>query len=184
MQKLLEQGIEFFAGGPKLTAQDIKKIELMIEAPLPDQYRNYLLHANGGTLDKHMCKGFDDGYCSKVYWPKGNNIFPDEEYRMLNNFLEYNENPKYESETLYYNFMTWKEYLPQETLPIGRGPGGNYFLIGYGKKNVGKIYYWCIVSVNIMEHDDDTCAIAYDGFIADSFVEFIQTMVPCNMIDW
>jgi hypothetical protein len=82
-QTLLDAGIEFYANefyadSPELTAQDIGKIEMMIEAPLPDQYRNYLLHSNGGSLDKHITD-YDDDYCFTIHWPKENNLTPNEE---------------------------------------------------------------------------------------------------------
>ncbi|WP_178139298.1 SMI1/KNR4 family protein [Desulfovibrio litoralis] len=181
---LLDGGIEFrLEDTPTLTPFDIVKIEKMIQAPLPEQYRDYLLHANGRNVNKHMTE-CDDSYCFKVFWPTNNGVFPDEEYRLFNNFFSYDEHAEFPTETLQYNLETWKEHLPKETLPIGRGPGGNYILIGFGEENKGKIYYWCIKSVNIMEQDDDTVAKAYLGFIANSFVEFIDGFVLCDTVDY
>ena len=160
-QTLLKNGIEFSSLGPKVTLQDISEIEQMIQSPLPEQYRDYLLHFNGGRLSK--IKGEKIDYpCSKVYWSK--EIETDAEYVILRDFF-CTVCPECTAGTLRYNFETWKEHLPEYTLPFGRGPGTGYFLIGYGAENRGKIYYWC--------YYQRIC-----GFIADSFVELIQGIFP------
>ena len=165
-QTLLKNGIEFSARGPKVTLQDIAEIEQMIQAPLPEQYRDYLLHANGGVLYKLKNEKIDYP-CSKVYWPK--EIKTDAEYVILSDFLS-TVHPEFKTKTLRYSFETWKEHLPEYTLPFGHNPGTGYFLIGYGAENRGKIYYWC--------YYQRIC-----GFIADSFIELIQGIVPHTAID-
>jgi hypothetical protein len=67
-------------------------------------------------------------------------------------------------------------------MPIGQNFGEYFFLIGYGKKNAGKIYCW-IPTLDIVKQNEDTDIMEDCGFIANSFVEFIQSMVPCNLDD-
>jgi hypothetical protein len=145
----------------------------MIQAPLPKQYRDYLLHANGGEINCHFTSNDIDGYAILVHWPKGNGIFDDEEYDIVQYFFDIERIMEY--------YKSWKQSLPEKTLVIGTNPGTTFYLIGFGRENKGKIYAWNIEYTNMME-DPDTAGYAVTGFIADSFVEFLLSLQNIDVI--
>lgn len=163
----------------KLAPDDIAAIERMINAKLPVEYRDYLSHSNGGLIVHPKEQHSNDGCMFLVHWPKANGVFPDTEFAAFNNFFEFSKNAD-NTEGLIYNYKLRQEFLPENTLPIGRDPGNNLILLGFGKKNFGKITYWRIVQVPLEKSfdygEEEIGSIAYEGQVADSFVEFIVKM--------
>ncbi len=166
-QDLLDKGIEFPSEDPPLTPQDIADLESLIQAPLPEDYRDYLLHANGGEIDLHFTKLNIYGYYTTAHWPKDNGIFEEEEVAHVQYFFALEKVVRY--------YKNWKDKLPADTLVIGTDPGGDFYLMGIGPQNRGKIYIWCFVMANRME-EPDLMARAYLGFIADNFVELVLSL--------
>ena len=170
---VLDKGITFDSPHPPLTPQDIAKLETLIQDPLPDQYRDFLLHSNGGKINCHMTPKDIDGYATLIHWPKDNGMFPDEEYAIAQYLHNMQDIIDY--------YQSWKHSLPEHTLVIGTDPGTTFYLIGFGPENKGKIYAWYIVGTNRME-DPDTAGYAYTGFIADSFVEFLTSLQSPELV--
>jgi hypothetical protein len=172
---ILEKGITFIPKGNPLSPHDIAYWETMINATFPEQYRDYLLHANGGEVriaKEH--KSTRDAYAFNIRWPEG--LLGKTPSSILGNFFiiqEIEDNLNlYFTITFSYNYNAWKEVLPPDTFPIANTPGGNYILIGLKGENRGKIYYWMLEAANAME-EPDVAAYAYLGWVADSFVEFV-----------
>jgi hypothetical protein len=170
---LLEKGIVFIAEGKPISPLDIAHWERIINAPFPEQYRDYLLHANGGRLKITENHKWTSHYGFDIRWPEGL------EGKMPNSLLDYFFMLQEEEEdaegftiTFSYNYNAWKEVLPPDTFPIANDPGGNYILIGLKGENKGKIYFWMLEAANAMEAPD-VAAYAYLGWVADSFVEFV-----------
>lgn len=179
---LLAGRYKFWARGPKLAPQDVASLERMINAPLPGEYRDYLLHANGGIFVNEAVE--DDGYFVTVHWPKGNGIFPDEDDVLFGHFFWIDDSltiadVEY-SETISYNYEIRKDFLPENTLPIAGDPGGGLFLIDFGKEKSGEVTYWRALHVNQLSlaENDHTLARAFQGQVADSFSNFVLSMRP------
>jgi hypothetical protein len=179
---LLAKGVTFIPyeppyPSPVLHPQDIARWETIINAPFPKQYRDYLLHCNGGEVrispeHRHTV----DVYQFDIQWPHGlTGKTPDS---LLGYFYMIQEIPEHEPHftmTFDYNYNTWKEVLPPDTFPIANDPCGSQILIGLKGDKKGKIYFWMREFVNAMENPD-IAALAYTGWIAASFVEFILSL--------
>lgn len=179
---LLKKGITFIpfappSASPPLTPHDIGKWEQIINAPFPEQYRDYLLHCNGGGMRVIPEHKFEtESYCFTIKWPEG--VQDKTPNSLLGKFFMIQEIPTGEKKftlTFDYNYNAWKEVLPPDTFPIATDPGGNYILIGLKGENKGKIYFWALESANPMD-TPEIAAYAYTGWIADSFVEFILSL--------
>lgn len=181
-KELLDAGIDFKPLGSPVTPQDIATLETELNAKLPDQYRDYLLHANGGKLEKHMTDD-DNGYYFTIIWPEAiSHLFPDGDDNMFAFFLALdNEQPSNEPDvtTLRYGMVTWP-FRPKGTLHIANTAGGpDYILLGIGEHNYGKIILWRLVRTNRVE-SPDVAAVAYETVLADSFVDFILSLKPVS----
>ncbi len=171
---LLKKGFKFTSERQKLQAHDIQDIELLINAKLPEQYRDYLLYTDGGAvINENLPKSYR-GYATKIHWPKNNGIFPDEEYDDVM-YL-------HSKEKIFFFYHNYKHDLPENTIVIGTDPGLTCYLIGVGKENSGKIYAWRIVPLNVYE-TGGVAGKSYLGFIANSFVEWILSLEDISGID-
>ena len=173
-QDVLDKGITFSSDNRKLEPHDIADLETLIQAKLPTPYVDYLLHANGGEIDCHFTPNDIDGYASVIHWPKGNGMFDDEEYTIVQYLFDIDN-------AIYY-YKEWKPHLPSNTIVIGTNPGTTFYLLGVGPDNYGKIFAWRLVPVNRMEHPD-TAGLAYPGFIADNFIEFLLTLQNIEVME-
>lgn len=172
-QDLLDKGIMFPSENSPLTPQDIANLETLIQAPLPEQYRDYLLHANGGEIEYPALGKNLNGYIATIHWPKDNGIFNDDEYTIV----QYLHNLQ---QILWY-YNEWNESLPPQTLVFATDPVTTFYLIGFGPENKGKIYAWRTVEENDPE-DEETSGYAYEGFMANSFVELILSLQNIDVL--
>ena len=176
-QDLLNKGVTFIPQGPPLAPQDIARWETIINAPFPEQYRDYLLHANGGAMrisPKH--EETYDCYAFNITWPEG--LRGKTPRSLLGVFFSIQDIPTGQEGftlTFDYNYNAWKDVLPPNTFPIATDPGGHYLLIGLKGENRGKIYFWMLDSANPMD-TPEIAAYAYMGWVADSFVEFVLSL--------
>jgi hypothetical protein len=173
---LLQKGVTFPPEGPPLFPQDIARWEQIAGAPFPEQYRDYLLHANGGKVRLDPAHKPDGYYEFTIRWPEDLSGMPTESYFdylfMIKEVEAYGESF---SLTFDYNYRTWEHVLPPGTFPIGCDITSNYLLIGLTGEIRGKIFFWLFESADPRENPD-VAAYAYLGQVADSFTEFILSL--------
>lgn len=80
----------------------------MISAPLSEQYRDYLMHANGGSIEISGLPEALSGYGVLVNYSENNGYLPEEMYSIVQYLFD-----KRVIET--YN-NSWKASLPTDTL--------------------------------------------------------------------
>lgn len=170
---ILEKGITFSSNSAPVSPENLAELETIINGKISEEYRDFLLHTNGGEINCHFTEKDLDGYLTLIHWPKGNGIFNDEEYSIVQYFFDIDRIISYYNE--------WKEFLPEKTFIFAMDPGSTYYLIGFGPENRGKIYAWRIEDADAME-EPDTEGYAYLGFIADSFVEFILSLQDISLL--
>lgn len=129
----------------------LKAIEEMWEFSLPKDYRNFILHYNGGTPQNKMFKfkKLEGGSCLTLFFGLikdfNNNILLKQKYS--------------------------GERVPENCMPISRDVYGNLILLSVKGSDRGKIYFWD------HEREADEGEIPnYSNLtlIADSFEEFIN----------
>lgn len=179
---LLDKGVNFIPfdppyASPALTPQDIARWETIINAQFPKQYREYLLHCNGGEMRiSKNHKESVDCYAFTIKWkPEMQGLTPGS---LLGQFFMIQDIPTgkpHFTMTFDYNYNCWKDFLPSDTFPIATDPGGNLILIGLKGESAGKIYYWLFETANAVE-TPETAAYVYLGEIADSFADFILSL--------
>lgn len=171
---LLEKGFAFPSESAPLNKTDITLLEAMISSTLPLEYQDYLLHANGGEVVVPDVPEALSGYGVLIKWPAGNGHLPDEMYSIVQYFFDL------EDLCTYYD--NWKVSIPENTIVIGRDPGTTFYLLGFGKHNYGKITAWRVVASHQLEANGETSSIAFEGAIADNFVEFLLSLKDLDII--
>lgn len=140
---------------PRLEETRLRQFEALIGAPLPADYRAFLLAHNGG---KPNPSGFrflksDKTYSeSSVAWLYG-----------LQDGGEY-------FNSLELRYRGYKGRMPATILPIGSDQGGNQICISI--TDVGHIYFWDHEREADLDEEENP---SYDNlyFIADSFSKFL-----------
>jgi len=122
-QDALDKGITFPSQHRKLEQHDIADLEIIIQAKLPEQYADYLLHANGGGINCHVTSNDRHGYASVIHWPEGNGLFDDKEYTIVQYLFNIDWIVSY--------YKEWKEHIPPHTIVIGTDPGTTFYFFGY-----------------------------------------------------
>jgi hypothetical protein len=140
------------------TSQDeIVELENRIGAPLPSDYKSFLLNYNGGCPDPN-----------EFAYIEGNM----QKYAILQMFLGFS-NITYRS--LYYAIEVFKERderLPSNLIPIANDVGGNLICISVEGDDVGKVYFWDMDDeANFDEGEVASYRNVY--WIADNFTDFI-----------
>lgn len=136
--------------GPKIDLKDIINIEARLGATLPDSYRNFLLHHNGGTPtpDTVDISGLPNTPTDvQVFFGIGRAV---------------------ESSNLSWNLDLIKErHAITSALPIACDSGGNIFFLRIQPDATDEVIY--------CDFDAQDCTI-YD--VAPSFNEFIAKLRP------
>jgi cell wall assembly regulator SMI1 len=138
-------------GGPKIAASDIAVIEAELGTLLPDSYRQFLLHSNGGvpkpdTIDVPGAVGS----------PTDIQIF-------------FGIERSIESSNLAWNIAVLSERCPGlHALPIACDSGGNLFCLKFERTVTSAKVIYC-------ELDSPDCA-TYE--VAASFDEFVSKVRP------
>lgn len=139
----------------KLTPREIKEAEKIINIQLPDEYKSFLLLYNGGHPEPGTFKYICDDHQNKslVAWFLA--IYKGK----AENFLTF--------------FKTYQGRIPEDTVAIGRDPGGNLILLGINRKNRGKVFFW-LQDFEVEEGEvpdySNVC------LIANSFDEFLNSL--------
>ncbi len=148
--------------GPPLTSEQILAVEKVIKEKLPPEYKEFLLQYNGGAPYPNWFKIQWEGQ----YWALG------QEFGIIEYFLSiYADRP---AEFFHY-YKIFNGRIPSDTIAIGFDPGGNLILLGKGKANYGKVFFWMHSYETNEEMESDYSNV---GFIANSFNEFIDSLFP------
>ncbi|MBA5868948.1 MAG: SMI1/KNR4 family protein [Nitrospira sp. CR2.1] len=131
----------------KATAAQIGLLEKQIGSRLPDDYRSFLIENNGGEVNDSLFFVHELG-----------------EDILFDVFFGFNE-----KRALDLNF--WIDELegerPENSLMIGKDPGGNFILLDWSNKRPG-IYYW---DRGFCYPDSSEENSTY--FVAKSFTDFV-----------
>jgi hypothetical protein len=138
-----------------ITFDEVEEFETLISQRLPDEYKNFLLHHNGGRPEPSGFKFSLNGY----EW----------DIAMIAWFLALYKG-EYENITNY--FYTYQDRIPKDMLAIAHDPGGSLILLGLEGDNKGKVFFW----LQELEGDDGEPP-TYDNvaFVANSFNEFLNS---------
>ena len=133
-----------------LTEIEMKDFEEANGIELPEDYRDFLLSYNGGE-------------------PEPNRV------RVPETILTYlfgMHNGEYYA-SLYKCIDIYRLRIPFSTLPIGRDPFGNIFLMSIHPEGLGHIYFWDHEREPEVQdgHNTENCV-----FVAYSFTEFIDSL--------
>ncbi len=189
-QDLLEAGFTFLSFNKEkeqATPEDIAKVESAINAKLPEDYKNYLLHCNGGFI-QHARKRHREDICRGmiVTWPEGSHRLLDNEHVVLEKMFECGHADQLDKLKGFYDYT-----LPENTLPIGEIWGDGFVLLGFGEENYGKVTYWrvegfepaCIYTDDneyYFATEQEVEGIACEGQVADSFAEFVRGLITAE----
>ncbi len=160
----------------------IAEVEKTIGARLPEDYRQYLLMANGV---QPYISGYEDCYIFvRVTWSDNapGKVTGDEQ--LLNSpgcLLEDWPNKN----SGYTNDLRWTlanvEKLPKDFIAIWDDPGASLFLLGIRKHNFGKVFYQ---EKGFFQLQSNGNAVEESlAFVANTFTEFLQMLEPAPD-DW
>ena len=135
----------------------IKEFETLVGQMLPEEYREFLLHHNGGRPEPSGFKFSLNGHewnTAMIAWFLA---LYDGEYENISNF-----------------FNTYQDRIPQGMIAIARDPGGSLILLGLEDDRKGEVFFW----LQELEGDDGEPA-SYDNvaLVANSFNEFLHSFV-------
>ena len=139
----------------QLTTGVITNTEESIGAPLPSEYRSFLLRNNGG---RPKPPGFSFTRHGRV------------EPGMVGDFYAIHDGA---AVNLLKTLQTFRSRIPPGFLPIADDPGGNQLLIGLGGDHQGKVYYWIHDMDDEIEDETDVRNL---GLIENSFQEFLNSL--------
>jgi len=147
--------------------REIENLQRVLQVQLPEQYRRFLLQYNGGVPDpalnclyripqefqSQFAEGFDLVVVHCFYFVKS----PIEACALIGLNIDY------------------RGRIPSDTIMIASDPFGDQFLLGVGKENTDRIYYW--------DHDSEGFDPPEDMYhnvaqISPSFERFIDSLEP------
>ena len=144
--------IPFLKEYGKTTKAAIDKFEASVGMVLPIGYRKFLLKHNGGVFEE-----------ANMIVPQVGEEVSFEVFNGLGLMTQLDVASHYES---------LKAHLPEQTIPIGRDPGGNPFLIDLSRDDEpGSVYYW---DIHRMLNKKTRKAIAYQ--LTKSFDDFLASL--------
>lgn len=146
--------------GPRLSEEDLRRLESKIECRLPQQYMNFLLQHNGGLPEPSWFK---------IQW-RGQEWAEGWEADTVEYFLSIYDEP--DANFLNY-FETFEGRIPRDTIAIAFDPGGNLILLGTGDKNRGNVFFWMHSYETYEDEEPDYSNV---GFVANSLDEFISSL--------
>ncbi|MCU7817264.1 MAG: SMI1/KNR4 family protein [Candidatus Thiodiazotropha sp. (ex Rostrolucina anterorostrata)] len=156
----------------------IIEVEKMIDARLPDDYRNYLLQNNGA---KPRVEGYEKKpVFVRLQWPEGEPAKAGGDEADLHDpqiLLEkWKEWSDHDVLDIRWQIEHDEDSVPTDTMVIWCDSGSNFFLLGIRKHNYGKVFYQARSYLRFDANDKVTHdAIA---FVANSFTAFIQMIEP------
>ena len=136
----------------KTTKKALDAFEFTTGMALPQGYRNFLLKHNGGVFEEAI-----------MMVPQVGEEVSLDVFNGLGLMTQLDVASHYES---------LKAHLPEQTIPIGRDPGGNPFLIDLSQDDEpGAVFYW---DIHRMLNKKTRKAIAYQ--LTKSFDDFLAAL--------
>ncbi len=148
--------------------KEIKKFEKLIQAKLPEDYKQFLLKHNGGHP---IANGFE---LIKPINNKTKEAGIDWFYSLYDEDIA---NISTEFNNISTRFKDSRDKIPDEILPIGDDSGGKICL-GIQGDYYGKLYYW---TTNWSWWSEDDYNYLY--LIANSFTDFINSLFERRVDD-
>jgi hypothetical protein len=131
------------------TESTLADVEQRLRAPLPGEYRKFLLDHDGLTLRYNNVEGHDDLSVRMFYNAEGGNQF-----------------------SLRRNATVFAGRKPDGLLPIADDSYGNQFLLSLRGSDYGSVWFWD----HELEDDDDLDGAL--TFVASGFGEFVAAIRP------
>ena len=113
----------FDSHGPLVTSAEVETFESMLPRPLPESYRQFLLHQNGGRVN--------------LWWPPelhGPDIADVEQFYSLGDVERWRSLPAVRA--------TFSDTLPGVFLPIGADEGGAKICLSLQDEDHGAIWFY------------------------------------------
>jgi cell wall assembly regulator SMI1 len=141
--------VDIESPGPTISEDQVLRLEADLGVRLPEDYRKFLLHNNGGTpeldtVDVPNAPGSPTDV--QVFFGISRDV---------------------ESSNLDWNRQTFRDRIPAGFLPVATDSGGNLFCLALANNNAAKIFYCDIESPD---------GNAYP--VASSFDAFLRRLRP------
>lgn len=146
------QGISFRRCIRSITVKDVRSFEKKVGFKLPEDYVQFLVEANGGVPNS----------CTYI-------ALPETDVAMLDALMGIGRERGF---SLEFGVDEFSDVLPENSIIIGRDPGGNAFLLVQNPE-AGGIYFWDRGGL-IAASDDDSNLY----FVAETFTEFLSRLRP------
>lgn len=148
--------VEILNSNHTTTESDVLNFEKILKVSLPDDYRNFLLHYNGGHPKPH---GFIYKLPDGRDWSGG-----------VRDFFGLGVDSW---EDLRHYYALYEDRVPKQMLPIANDDGGNLLLLALKDVEKGKIYFW---DHNEESEDDELPSYENIYFVANNFTEFLKNL--------
>jgi hypothetical protein len=142
-------------GGPSASESDIARFEELLGSALPEEYRSFLLHSNGGRPEPDTIDvpGLVESPTDvQVLFGLGRDD---------------------RTSRLDWNLSTLADRVQPGHLPIALDSGGNVFVLSLGRDHHGAVLYYDLQSVF-----GDMVAVPEVSLVAPSFASFLRALRP------
>ncbi len=120
-----KHGLKLLVNKPAADEARVTAFETEIGQRLPDDYRAFLLHYNGGRPAQ---RGFQFARRANFHV-----------HAVVHWFLSLHDG---EASNLEHTARALHRRIPPDTLPIANDPYGSFVLLGLGGESRGKVYFW------------------------------------------
>ncbi|AMV27517.1 SMI1 / KNR4 family protein [Gemmata sp. SH-PL17] len=144
---------------PPPSPAQVEAFEAEIGAPLPDEYRAFLLRCNGGNLDGYQF----DGPTPEGEWTA-----------VVSRVGGLRDEPHLSLRSARASYQGYEVQIPRALVWIMGDPGGNAICLGLTGEHRGRVYFWV--------HDEGPDPDSWDGavetagnvvLLANSFTDFV-----------
>ncbi|HEX8558041.1 MAG TPA: SMI1/KNR4 family protein [Pyrinomonadaceae bacterium] len=143
----------------KLTEDELKRAEGVVGAPLPEEYRRFLLRHNGGYPEPGDFRiEWTDPRLARAW--------------RISTVADFHALDDGATLDLLRDFKTFQGRIPKGTLAVALDPGGNVVLLGLAGEHRGRVFFW----VNSLPAEYDETDFANLGRVADGFDAFIGSL--------
>lgn len=150
------KNIDLTDSGVNVEESAVIALEQFLKFRLPDDYRQFLLDANGGRPEPNA-------------FPLQDN--PNDTFGLIERFFSLGNDDS--DHDLIDNLAVFQNRVPSDLLPIAFDPGGNIICLGVSGEKKGGIYFWDHNDESMPGEEPDYHNIY---FIAPSFDEFILNL--------
>jgi SMI1 / KNR4 family (SUKH-1)/Bacterial self-protective colicin-like immunity len=148
------------------TPEMLHEIGQKIGCVLPEQYKAFLLAHNGGRPKPSYFK---------IQW--NNQEWAE---RWDRDFIHFFLSVSSGKSGKHFDFLdyyeTFKGRIPEDTIAIAYDEGRSLVLLGTGKGNHGKAFFWLGSEEPDEDDEENTASYCNVGFVADSFNEFMESL--------